>query len=282
MRKTVLLIAAAAVSLSVSAQSLPLLLIDTDARQAALCCPGEAGRQETDTFHADAGYGIWSSSAKSTLLSANAGYKLPSGLYVGLSAAMMKDSQYDISNVKGVVTGQYAPHETVLGLVADYSVTDRITAGIRTRYISSTLARYSYATVIGADAYCAYASGRMKAALEVCNLGNGADYGYGSYPQPSMVRASASIKPFRGFLLAADADRMFSGAFMAGIGAEYGIADIVFLRAGYHYGPETKAIPSYATLGAGGKFKGVSADAVCFLATETLRGTMMFRLGYSF
>lgn len=305
MRKIILLIAAAAATLSVSAQNLPLLLIDTDARQAALCCPGEAGRQDVDTFHAEIGYGLWSSSEKSTLLSARAGYKLPMGLYVGLAANMMKDSPYEIANAQGMVTGRYAPYDAAFGLFADYGFTDFLKAGLRARYIMSSLGQYSNASAFGADVYCVYTQKSLKAALEFCNLGTGINYGHGAYSQPALVRASASYNPLEGLLVAADVDYLFSGALMAGLGAEYTFAKLISIRAGYHYGSSPKAttsagsaagaaaatgsatlatvtaIPSYASVGLGATFKGVSLNASA-LFSRSLTGTFLLRAGYSF
>ena len=69
---------------------------------------------------------------------------------------------------------------------------------------------------------------------------------------------------------------------MAGLGLEYGIADIAFVRAGYHYGDAAKALPSYASLGLGAQFAGVSLDLAFLTASESLGNTLLFGLGYSF
>lgn len=269
-------------SAALSAQNLPVLLIQTDARQAALCCPGEAAKADFATLRAGAGYGIWSAAAGSTLLSADAEYKLPMGLDLGISAVMMRDSEYETANVRGMFSGTYTPQEMAFGLTAGYRFSETLKAGIRGRYIYSSLARSATATAFGGDVYCVYDSRILTASLELCNLGTAINYGYGSYAQPSLVRAGATVRPLNGLLLAADADYLFTGALMAGIGAEYTILDVVSLRAGYHYGDAAKAIPSYATTGAGVTFKGVTLDAVFFLATQKIAGTMMFRLGYAF
>lgn len=123
----------------------------------------------------------------------------------------------------------------------------------------------------------------LRASVEVCNLGSGLDYGSGPYGQPALARASVAIKPLKGLLLTAGTDYLFSGALMAGTGLEYSIFDLVFIRAGFHYGDAAKAIPSYATVGLGLKLKGFSLDAVTLPGGfSPVCGTTMLRLGYEF
>lgn len=58
--------------------------------------------------------------------------------------------------------------------------------------------------------------------------------------------------------------------------------ETVFFRAGYHYGDGEKALPSFASVGAGLSFFGISMDFSYLLASRNLSGTMLFGLGYRF
>ena len=69
---------------------------------------------------------------------------------------------------------------------------------------------------------------------------------------------------------------------MAAFGVEYGIADIVFVRGGFHYGDNAKGIPTYASLGLGVQFAGVHLDAAYLTASKTLRNSLQISLGYAF
>ena len=69
---------------------------------------------------------------------------------------------------------------------------------------------------------------------------------------------------------------------MAGLGLEYTLADIVSLRGGFHYGDAAKALPTYASLGLGLQFAGVSLDVTFLTASQSLGNTLLFGLGYSF
>jgi len=272
------------VSCGAFAQTLPtLLLVDSDARQAALCCPGEAARAEYEHLKAAAGGGIWSVSGQaSTLLGAEAAYKFPLGIEAGISTKVVVDKPYEITNARGMVSGTFSPLESAFGVFAAYDVLDCLKAGLRARFIYSAVAEYNAASALGTDIYAVYSKGGLKASLETCNLGTRIDFGSGSYPQPSLVRACTAWAPLKGLLVAADADYLFEGALMAGAGIEYAFKGLVALRAGYHYGDASKAIPSYATLGAGLEIKGFSLDGVFLLATDILKGTAMFRIGYEF
>ena len=79
-----------------------------------------------------------------------------------------------------------------------------------------------------------------------------------------------------------DADWYFSGAMSAGAGAEYGYADIVFLRAGYHYGADDCVLPSFASLGVGVQYLGARIDFSYLTGNDYLGGTFTIGLGYSF
>lgn len=75
---------------------------------------------------------------------------------------------------------------------------------------------------------------------------------------------------------------LFSGALMAGLGAEYDIADFVSARAGFHYGDSSKALPSFASVGLGGHIAGVNLDAAYIFGSPATGNSFMVGLGYSF
>ena len=110
-------------------------------------------------------------------------------------------------------------------------------------------------------------------------------YGENTYSQPSLVKAGAGYTIGLGtssIAVNAEADVLFSGGFMAGLGAEYSFDDLVFVRAGYHYGDDKKAIPSYGSLGAGVKFFGVRLDVAYLVGSQVLKNSLGVTLGYSF
>ena len=75
---------------------------------------------------------------------------------------------------------------------------------------------------------------------------------------------------------------LFFGALMAAVGVEYGFADMVFARAGFHYGDPAKALPTFASVGIGAKFIGIRLDASYVFLSETLGNSFLVSLGYAF
>ena len=96
------------------------------------------------------------------------------------------------------------------------------------------------------------------------------------------IRAGGSMS-LAGITASAEVDYLLSGALMASLGAEYWfLNDHLGVRAGYHYGDAAKAIPSYASLGLGAKFAGISFDFAYLLGSSAIGGSLCFGLGYSF
>ena len=73
-----------------------------------------------------------------------------------------------------------------------------------------------------------------------------------------------------------------SGAVMLNAGAEYCFADILFARAGFHYGDAAKAVPTFISAGLGAKYAGVQLDAAYIFASPTIGNSLMLTLGYAF
>ena len=113
------------------------------------------------------------------------------------------------------------------------------------------------------------------------NLGTPVSYGDQKYGQPGIVRGGGAYS-VAGLTASVEVDYLFSGALMAGLGLEYGIADIVFVRGGFHYGDAAKAIPTHASLGLGVKYAGVHLDFAFLTASKTLGNSLLLELGYSF
>ena len=81
---------------------------------------------------------------------------------------------------------------------------------------------------------------------------------------------------------AAEADVIFAGGVMAGLGCEYSFKDIVYARAGYHYGNSVNVIPSYASAGLGFKIFGAQLNFAYLFGSAVLSNSMNVSVGYSF
>ena len=297
MRKIVsIFILSMSFALAASAQALPSLLVGADPVAAATggsALARSAGAYAVDNnaaamalssrdFSVAASYGMWApSTADNTLAGLGVFYKLNDKMAFGFTGRMLKDKPYDITSATGQVTGSFAPGDMTAGVGFSYAVADGLAVGVAGRFVSSSIAQDMKGSAFGADITAMYSRGGLNAALGIANLGSKVSYGGASYALPMMVRGGVAYS-VAGLTASAEADYLFSGALMAGLGVEYGIADIAFLRAGYHYGDSAKALASYASLGLGLQFAGVSLDLAFLTASETLGNTLMLGIGYCF
>lgn len=218
-------------------------------------------------------YGVWApESVDNVIMGASIAAKVGKRLALTLDARQIADSEpsYGVNEL-GAPTGEFTPKNLILGVGAAYRILPELAVGARAKMLNSQLAKDISGSLIAVDAEIAYRIGPLTAELGAANVGSRAAY--------AMLGAEWS---HNGLRASAELDYLFSGAIMASLGAEYGIKDMVFLRAGYHYSDPARAIPSFASCGLGLKFFGVKLNAAYLLGSETLGGTMLFGLGYEF
>ena len=296
MRKIIAVIVLMTSALAASAQALPSLLVGADPAAAAM--GGSALARPADAFAVDnnaaamalsskdfnvaASFGMWAPNTADNML-AGLGffYRLSDKMALGFSGRMLRDKPYDITSATGQVTGSFAPSDLLAGLGVSFAVTDGLSLGVTGRFTSSSIASDMKGSALGADITAMYSGESFSAAAGLCNLGTPVSYGGASYAQPMLVRAGGAFSA-SGITASAEADYLFSGALMAGLGLEYCVAGIASIRAGYHYGDTAKALASYASLGLGLQFSGISLDLAFLTASETLGNSLLFGLGYSF
>ena len=290
------LILPALAAVAASAQSMPSLLIPGDPVSASVAGSGIA-REATafavndnasamslssGTFAASASYGMWApEAADSRLVNAGAYCRLGARAALGFSGSYIIDRQMNITGSDGIVTGTFSPKDIVARVGFSYLITDCLSAGVTAKMIYSSIGPDISGTAFGGDISVMYRQGALSAAAAVCNLGTAINYGGASWSMPAYAKAGAAYSVI-GLTLSAEADYLFEGAFAAALGAEYGIADIAFLRAGYHYGARDKGLPSFASVGLGVKYAGVELNAACLLASRTLANSLLLGLGYRF
>ena len=296
MKRILTFFAAAAVSFSLSAQGVAFLSIDPDPAAAALAGTGvarpadayalennlAAAAQGGPRMDVAVGYARWQPRAAGVnLLSAAGYYRVADKLAVGLQFKQFGYPEYTVVSADGRARDAFAPVEMAVGTGLAYRLGGGFSAGLAFRFVRSSLAEDARASAFGADLSLKYEKDAFQAGLAVCHVGSPVNYGESKYPLPGIVRAGAAYS-VAGLTAGFEVDYLFAGALMAGLGLEYGIADIVFLRGGFHYGDAAKAIPTYASLGLGLKYAGVHLDFAFLTASKTLGNTLMLGLGYSF
>ena len=171
----------------------------------------------------------------------------------------------------------------MFGIGVACRIIDGLAVGANFKLGASGIAPEASASVFAADIHAMYSIKGVNIGVGVSNLGTKADYGYGGYDIPMLVRAGASYGIF-GLTVSAEADYQFGYGFMASAGLEYDILGWVDVRAGYHYGGENTVLPSFTSVGLGVNIFGVRLNAAYLIAPADsyLRNTMAFSAGYAF
>ena len=239
------------------------------------------------TLDVAAGYQLWQASNTNNLSLAGAWnvndkFGLTAGFTYGMCAA------YDIYDAGGTVTGTFAPSEMQANLGFGWRFMPWLSLGANVRYLSNTLSEgHSYGAV-SSDIFLMSRIRSLTLALGVSSLGSRVESASGA-----MYSLPASLTFGAGYLaefaethrveVLLDADWYFAGALSAAVGAEYNWNRMVSVRAGYRYGGES-VIPSYASVGAGVEFIGISLDLAYLIAIgdSPMKNTLTFGLGYSF
>ncbi len=296
MKKILSVILAAAAGLSLQAQGVAFLNINPDPASAALAGTGIARTADAyalennvaaaalggPAMDVSVGYGRWQPQAAAVnVISAAGYYRITDKLALGLRFKDFAYPEYTVVSAAGRPGGSFSPMEVAFGLGAAYQLADGLSAGVSLHYVNSSLAEDAKASAFGADLALKFEKDGFHAGLSVNNLGSAVNYGNGNYSQPGIVRAGCAYS-IAGLTASAEADYLFTGGVMAGLGLEYGIADIVFLRGGFHYGDAVKAIPTHASLGLGLKYAGVHLDVAFLTASKAVGNSLMASLGFAF
>lgn len=281
------------VSLVMRAQSVPSLLVPGDA--SGVVAP-------IVLFNADKAFennpaaaalspkriGVWGefamwapATAGTTIYGGGASMRFGDKYAVALSYKSLNDRPYEIVSVSGSVTGSFTPKDNIISMGAAYKVLPELSAGLMLSYVTSEIGVDMKGSAICASLSVYYTKEALTAGASLRNLGGKINWGGDSYALPLTASAGAAYS-VAGFKAGLELSYLFEGAFGAGLGAEYTVKDIATFRAGYHLGDKAKGLASFASVGLGVKFAGVSLDLAYLLASETLGGSLLAGLSYSF
>lgn len=236
-----------------------------------------------------ASYGLWMPSAGDGKLFSASGFgKITDKAAIGISGRFITHLPYDITNDRGVVTSSYTPREYAIEAGAAYKIW-RFSLGVAFRFIGSDMGAEKPGAAFGADLALMYKTKTLSLAAAISNIGTKISYGDSvSYTLPMMLKIGGAynirfLENHR-ISLGVEGDYLFNKGFMLGVGTEYSFKEYGFFRLGYHYGDREKAVPSYASIGLGGKIKGVSLNAAYLIAfgSSPMKNTLSLSLGYEF
>lgn len=298
---TVMVIAVGLSVCGLRSQTLPSLLLNQDPKALSLGMTGVASdagayavqnniaavSHSDHTLDAQAGYGIWQPSyADFRIISAAATCHL--GKF-GFGLDVKKLNMPEYSGISGsgadIRDSEFQPNEFNVAAGASYAVLEGLSAGLTLRYIGSRLAEDASAGIFGTDFSVYFKKNGIRAGLSVNNIGTEVKYSDTSYPQPMMAKVGAGYDLHLGnssLAFSTETDVMFAGGVMAGLGCEYSFKEMIYARAGYHYGNSVNVIPSFASLGIGLKLFGAQLNVAALFGSAVLSDSMNISAGYTF
>lgn len=284
-----------------SSEALGFVRIHQNAARAALAGAGSVSERSSawasfenptarpyyaDRFSVAAGFNSWAPS-KSTYYAVAGAWKATDKLAINAGFLYGNGQAYDVYSSTGKKSGTFTPSSMLLNAGVAYEIVSDFYLGVNVHRASETLAEGHSYSAFSADVMGAYEFSGMKVAAGVVSIGQKVKSASGTeFSLPSSAKlafgyegCSLGILAYGAYL---DADYFLSSKSVgASVGASVGYSDLVCLRAGYHYGSDKCVIPSYASVGLGASFYGLSLD-FAYLMGGQISGTLMLGLGYRF
>ena len=216
------------------------------------------------------------------------GVKLLNGRFgLALGGAYQKGQEYKIVNESGISDGTFTPKDMLVNFGVGILITENLSAGANVRYANEKMTKDDKLNTTCADFFVTWHKEPFNVSAGISSLGSsvkdsdGNDFGI---PSSATVAGDFSkvFGEVHGIKVDADADYFFSGNFTCALGGQYSWKDMLFVRAGFHYGNDDAVLPTFATAGIGLKFKGIRFDAGWLTGNDALKNTLTFGLGVSF
>ena len=238
------------------------------------------------------GYGIWAPSVSgagtaSAGVTGRLGKDRESGrLDLGLCGKAFLGEKVQSFDENGAGTGVFKPVEASVSLGAAYRINGVLSAGVSVKGAYSALLSSVNAASVAVDISAVYNTGKYMAGLAFTNIGSRISYAEGvpAGSLPAILKAGARWEVIDKLKLYCEADLCMnaSSALMATAGLVLSPADMIDIRAGYHYGGTSSIIPSYTAAGLNVKLGPARLRADYILNSEMLAGTLQAGIGLSF
>jgi len=240
-----------------------------------------------DTLDAEAVYQSWApDGVRSSAFGAGGAYRFGDA-GVSLGVVSRSGEEYEAMDDDGIPSGTFRPSDLMIAIGAGYRIAESFSVGLNAKYLHSKPWSGGGYDSFAADITGMYSHAGLSVVAGLRNIGTSVEGDQGDkYKPSSSVVAGLSYAyglseehSLEGVL---DADYYFSGAYSVAIGAEYGYRDMLFVRAGYHYGSDDCVLPSFASLGLGVQLRGVRLEGSFLTANDYVGNSLTIGLGYSF
>ena len=224
-------------------------------------------------------YQIWAPAvARANHINLLSGIQIGKRAGIGLTLGYQMGEEFDMGG-----GNFFRPSELLVGLGGGFAITEYLSIGANAKFARQGLTKDVAYQAFAADVFVMYNMKNFKAVAGVVSLGTKVKTAAGeSCSLPSSAKIGAGYSFDFGLSLQADADIYFPGGFSAAGGVQYGWKDILFARAGYHYGSDKAPVPSYLALGLGVKFLGIHLDVSYLTASKALGNSVTIGVGYAF
>jgi len=235
-----------------------------------------------------ASYQAWApKTSKTSNINIGGAYKISEKFGLSVGGAFQSGQSYDVFDSSGSPSGTFTPSEMMFNIGAGFKFSDNLSAGLNARYASQKIASSTTLSGFGVDAHLLYHAGNANISAGLNNVGPKVSSSKGDSYSPATSANLAgtynfAINPKNAVMGALDLDYFFSGCLTAALGAEYAYDNMVFVRAGFHYGAEEAIIPTFVSLGAGFKYEGFKIDLSFLTANENIGSTIAIGVGYCF
>ena len=233
-----------------------------------------------------ASYQMWvPGGAKSSNINLLGGIKIGKSLGLTLLGAYQVGQEYTTYDATGRAGSAFVPSDLLAGIGFGFAITDFLSIGVNAKFAVSTLTANDKYSAFSGDAFVMFAKGGFKATAGVASMGTPVKSGDSTFKLPASAKVGVAYDLAfgkSGLQLAADGDAFFSGGMGLAMGAQYAWNNMVFVRGGFHLGTGLSPLPTYASVGLGGKFMGIHIDVSYLLANKVLGNTLCAGLGYAF
>lgn len=224
---------------------------------------------------------------KATRIAVGASYKLGKFAFTLAYAHRNDANEYTIVDDSGNERGTFKPKGDQFNVGLAYGFSERFSVGANVKFLKQSLSDDDDYSSVATDIFLMGRFSDFTVALGASNIGGSVEDSQGeSFKIPSSVTLGGNYsKKFaeqHGIEADLDLDYFFSGNFTAAFGAEYSFKDMVFARAGYHYGADKAVLPSFATLGLGLKLYGIRLDFAFLTANDDIGNGFTLGFGYQF
>lgn len=242
------------------------------------------------TLDVAASYQMWEPDGSTTHnITVGAGWNINKKIGVALGLTYGAGDKYDIYSTSGANNGTFTPNDIQVNAGFGWKFVDFLSLGGTVKYLHQSLAEdYTY-DAVAADIFLMTKLADFTVTAGISSIGGQVEAESGTkYDLPASITVAGGYNHVfggkHGFDAAVDLDYYYNcSELTAAVGAQYTFKDMVSLRGGYHYGGDS-AVPSYGSVGIGGKIIGIRLDAAYVIATgdSVLKNSFCIGLGYSF